>query len=116
MSPSGPIGAIARSFPGNQERLKTVLSRLLTDFFIRFLFCLFSGGEETKVDLMTVSAPGGPQSLPFFFQEGFECEVMSTSTPDTALLLASSADQVDYHWGELSSSVSSSEIIIIISW
>ena len=49
---------------------------------------------------MTVSAPGGPQSLPFFFQEGFECEVMSTSTPDTALLLASSADQVDYHWGE----------------
>ena len=76
---------------------------------------------------MTVSAPGpagtaGRHSLSFFFRgeaEREEREVMcqmSTSTPDTALLLAS-PDQVDYHWGEfsvLSSSLSSSGIIIII--
>ena len=84
---------------------------------------LFSAGEA-KVDLMTVSAPGpagtaGRHSLSFFFRGEAEREVMcqmSTSTPDTALLLAS-PDQVDYHWGEfsvLSSSLSSSGIIIII--
>ena len=49
---------------------------------------------------MTVSAPGGRQGLSFFFQDSSECQ-MSTSTPDTTVLL-DTADQVDDHWGEFS--------------
>ena len=56
---------------------------------------------------MTVSAPGGRQTRSLFFEDDVECgvmstvmsSVMSTSTPDTALLLAS-PNQVGCHWGE----------------
>ena len=88
MSPSGAIGEIALTFPGNQERTLTTISSQL--HIIKAPKCLPSvAGRD--VDVMTVSAPGGPQPLTL---HGPPCQ-MSSSTPDAAILLATTEGELN---------------------
>ena len=94
MSPSGAIGEIVLTFPGNQER--TISDRLYDQIKPgewRVFVYLFVAGRD--VDLMTVSDPGGQHSLSLSHSPCQEplslshspCQ-MSSSTPAGVLLLA----------------------------